>query len=87
MDIRLIAKVLRARSRLRAHEAWTPQDMRAHQDRAVAELRTHAMQHSRFYQRFHRGLEHAPLQELPILEKRELMGSFDELLFRHTRGI
>lgn len=80
MDVRLIAKVLRTRSRLRSHEAWTNKDIRAHQERAVAKLRAYAMRHSRFYQRFHRGLEHAPLHELPILEKRDLMGSFDELV-------
>lgn len=80
MDVRLIAKVLRMRSRLRAHEAWTTEVIPAHQERAIAELRAHAMQHSRFYQRFHRGLENAPLHELPVLEKRDLMGSFDELV-------
>ena len=38
------------------------------------------MAHSRFYQRFHRGLGGRALHELPVLTKNELMASFDELV-------
>ena len=65
MDIRLIAKILRARKRLRSHERWSRDELRAHQQQALAELRRHAVAHSRFYGRFHAGLEDRPLEELP----------------------
>jgi len=80
MDIRLIAKILRTRARLRTHERWSRADLDAHRESALSELRRHALARSRFYRRFHRGLEDRPLHELPILTKRELMSSFDELV-------
>src|SRR5689334_8142473 len=80
MDVRLIAKILRTRARLRGHERWSPDELRGHQQRALDELRRHAMEHSRFYQRFHEGLDDRPLDQLPILTKRELMASFDDLV-------
>lgn len=80
MDVRLIAKVLRMRSRLRGHETWSRDELRVHQESAFALLREHALKHSRFYRRFHHGLESAPLDQLPVLTKHELMASFDELV-------
>lgn len=80
MNLRLIAKILRTRARLRTHEHWNADELRAHQERELAVLREHALSKSRFYQRFHRGLETTPFDQLPILTKRELMASFDELV-------
>lgn len=80
MDVWLIAKVLRMRSRIRRHEAWSRDDIRAHQQEAFTALRAYALQHSRFYQRIHRGLESAPLSELPVVTKRDLMSNFDEFV-------
>lgn len=80
MDLRLIAKILRTRRRLRGHEAWSRAELADHQARALAALRQHAMTQSPFFQRFHRGLEHRPPGELPVLTKSELMSSFDELV-------
>jgi putative adenylate-forming enzyme len=76
----LIAKILRTRTRLRRHETWSRAELIEHQQRALSDLRRHAMTHSRFYRRFHRGLENRPLAELPILTKAQLMDSFDELV-------
>jgi putative adenylate-forming enzyme len=80
MNLRLIAKILRTRRQLRGHESWTRAELAAHQAAALQALRDHAMAHSRFYQRFHRGFEDRPLGELPILTKAQLMDSFDELV-------
>jgi putative adenylate-forming enzyme len=80
MDVRLIAKVLRMRSRIRRHEAWSRDEIHAHQEQAFAALRRHAVEHSRFYQRVYKGLESAPLSELPVVTKRDLMGNFDEFV-------
>ena len=80
VDIRLIAKILRTRAVLREHERWSRDALAEHQERALRSLREHAMAHSRFYKRFHRGLEGRPLHELPILSKAQLMDSFDELV-------
>lgn len=80
MDLRLIAKILGTRRRLRSHETWSRADLADHQARALAALRQHAMARSRFFQRFHRGLEQRSLEKLPVLTKAELMRSFDELV-------
>jgi hypothetical protein len=47
---------------------------------ALRELRRFAADRSRFYQRFHRGLESWLLTELPVLTRSQLMESFDELV-------
>jgi len=80
MDLWLIAQILRKRRMLRGHERWSRRELDQHQATALGTLRGHAMKRSRFYQRFHRGLESKPLGELPVLTKVELMASFDELV-------
>ncbi len=80
MDIRLIARILRTRRRLRSHEHWTRVELVAAQTAALRELRAFAIARSPFYQRFHRGLEDRPLSELPVFTKRQLMDSFDDVV-------
>lgn len=80
MDLWLIAQILRKRRTLRGHERWSRHEVEYHQTAALGALRHHAITRSRFYQRFHRGLERKPLDELPVLTKAELMSSFDELV-------
>jgi putative adenylate-forming enzyme len=73
-------RVLSLRRGLRAHERWTPRQLEEHRQRALADLRAFAYARSPFYQRFHRGLIDAPLEELPVLTKPDLMEHFDELV-------
>jgi putative adenylate-forming enzyme len=80
MDVRLIAKILNTRRRLRSHERWSSDEVRAHQQRAFEQLRGFALRYSPFYQRFYRDRETAPFEQLPVLTKRELMTNFDELV-------
>jgi phenylacetate-coenzyme A ligase PaaK-like adenylate-forming protein len=76
----IIARVLAGRSALRRRETWSAERLRAHQARALEELRSFAVARSPFYRRFHAGLERAPLGELPILTKQVLMERFDEVV-------
>lgn len=80
MNLSLIARMLGYRARLRRHESWTRSTLETHQQRALAELRTFAVERSPFYRRFHRGLEARRLDELPVLTKAQLMDSFDEIV-------
>jgi phenylacetate-coenzyme A ligase PaaK-like adenylate-forming protein len=80
MDAILVARVLQERRALRARERWSPAEVIAGRRTALAALRRFASERSRFYARFHRGLEDRPLGELPILTKDELCASFDELV-------
>lgn len=75
----LLPRVLVLRRRLRGHERWHHDRLRAHQERATAALREFACARSPFYRQFHRGLENAPLGELPPLRKATMMDNFDEL--------
>lgn len=50
------------------------------QQHAIARLRRFAYACSPFYRRFHRGLERAPLNALPVLDKSTLMAEFDSLV-------
>jgi phenylacetate-CoA ligase len=80
MNVATLAGLLRARAALRRHDAWTRDDLLAHQTAAIAELRAFAVARSPFYRELHRGLESAPLAELPIVTKATLMERFDDLV-------
>lgn len=80
MELRTLIAVLARRRAIRRHERWDRAALAAHQARALAALREHARTRSRFYQRFHHGLESAPLEALPVLTKATLMEHFDELV-------
>src|SRR6266508_5470378 len=80
MDVLLLAQLLWRRARLRRHERWSRQELEAHQARALGELRAHAVAHSPFYRHLHAGLEDAPLRDLPVVTKADVMGRFDEFV-------
>jgi len=75
-----LASVLRQRAALRARDRWTRDEVLAYQARGLAELRAYARAHSPFYRELHRGLEDAPLSELPVVTKCTLMARFDDLV-------
>jgi phenylacetate-CoA ligase len=79
MDVSVIARVLWLRRRLRARERWSQPRLREHQQRELRTLRAFASGRSAFYRDFHRGLDRAPLGELPVLTKATLMDNFDRL--------
>jgi phenylacetate-CoA ligase len=76
----LIARVLWQRRQLRRRERWSEEQLWVHQQRAFAALREFAYARSPFYRRFHRGLERAPLDQVPPLTKATLMDNFDEVV-------
>jgi phenylacetate-CoA ligase len=76
----VVLRVLGRRHTLRQRDHWTPQQLQAHQARALRQLREHAYAHSPFYQQFHAGRTDRPLQELPVLTKAMVMEHFDELV-------
>ena len=80
MDARAVVALLRARSVLASRDRWTRDELLVHQSGALAELRAFALARSPFYREFHRGLEAAPLDALPVLTKATLMERFDELV-------
>lgn len=49
-------------------------------DRAVAQLRRHAVAKSPYHARALAGLDDAPLPDLPVLTKADVVGHFDELV-------
>jgi phenylacetate-coenzyme A ligase PaaK-like adenylate-forming protein len=78
----LVLAVLARRRALRRRDRWTPERLRAHQDRALTELRRWAVRRSAFYRRFHAGGSDRPLAELSVLTKAVLMEHFDEISTR-----
>jgi phenylacetate-coenzyme A ligase PaaK-like adenylate-forming protein len=75
----LLKIALRART-LTRREKWSPQEIKAHQEKELGKLRTFAYAHSPFYRRFHEGMEDRPLGELPVLTKKHLMASWDDIV-------
>lgn len=78
----LVLAVLARRRTLRRRDRWAPAQLRAHQDRALTELRRWALRRSEFYRHFHAGGADRPLAELPVLTKTMLMEHFDEISTR-----
>ena len=72
--LRLIARIVA----LSRRDRWRRDALLNYQARSLDNLRRFAVAHSPFYRRFHRGLESAPLAQLPVLTKDRLMQSFDE---------
>ncbi len=66
--------------RQRARDKWTPDHLKEYQQRALNELRDFAYSRSPFYRRFHEGLFNAPLEQLPVLTKAELMKNWDQVV-------
>jgi len=77
-------RVLALRSTLRNRDKWTPEQVRRHQEDALKKLRTYAYANSPFYKRFHQGLYDAPLNDLPVLTKNELMKNWNEVITDRT---
>jgi phenylacetate-CoA ligase len=81
-----LVRVLRERAVQERSCRWTQQQLQLHQAKSLAALRQVVQLRSPFYREFHRGLEHRPLEALPILTKALLMERFDDLVTdRHVR--
>jgi phenylacetate-CoA ligase len=80
MNVGSLAALLRARAVLRSHDGWSRERLLAYQASALASLRALATARSPFYRELHRGLDRAPLAELPIVTKAKLMEHFDDLV-------
>lgn len=80
MNIYQILELLSMRRKFHKRDKWTRKELEQHRNKALSELRGYAYSNSPFYQKFHKGLFDAPLQELPVLTKSELMKHWDELV-------
>lgn len=63
-----------------ASSRWSAERLHRHQQQGLAGLRRFARERSPFYRRFHYGLDDAPLEALPILNKATLMAEFDRVV-------
>lgn len=75
-----LTRILLDRRRLRGRERWTRAELLHFQRDALQELRRFAVAHSPLYARLHRGLDSAPLEELPVVTKAMVMGQFDQVV-------
>ncbi len=73
-------RVFLKRRELERSCSWSPAQLTAHQTAQSARIRRFATERSPFYQRFHRGLETRPLEDLPILTKTVMMENFNDLV-------
>ncbi len=65
---------------MRQRESWSRDQLLNYQSRRLKELREYAWAHSKFYRTFHKGLEGAPLADLPVLTKSQLVDHFDDIV-------
>ena len=70
MDARLLSELLLLRASWRRRDRWGAQRIALEQVRGLARLRRVAYARSAFYRELHRGLEGAPLHELPVVVPR-----------------
>lgn len=59
---------------------WNAEQLQAHQTRQLDKFRKYVYRHSPFYRQFHKNLFHAPLKDLPVLNKKILMENYDEIV-------
>lgn len=78
MDIALLARLLGLRVAWRRRDRWDAGQIADHQEQALRERRRVAYSGSAFYRRHHAGLLDAPLEQLPVVTKSELMANFDQ---------
>lgn len=79
-----LAHLLWIRRRLLKRDRWTRNQLLRHQATALDVLRAHAYAKSPFYQRFHSGRFDSPLQQLPVLTKKNLMENWNEVTTDRT---
>lgn len=77
MDIVLLSRLLGLRVAWRGRDRWDESQIAGHQEQALRELRRVAYLRSEFYRRHHAGLLDAPLEQLPVVTKADLMANFD----------
>lgn len=80
MHLALAGRLLLSDLAARRRERWSPQRIADFQSKKLRQLRGFAQQHSPFYRKFHKGLESAPLSDLPVLTKRLLVDGYDDLV-------
>ena len=71
---------MRERARLATRDRWSRDELLGFDARRLAELRRWAVSRSPFYAELHRGLEDAPLENLPTITKATLMERFDDVV-------
>lgn len=75
----LLAGALATRSRVQRRDRWDREQLLAFQAQALHGLRLHAASRSAYYRDRLRGLEDAPLSELPVLTKGALMDQWGRI--------
>lgn len=78
--ITALISVLRSLRELTGHDRWTRDTLVRYQEKSLNDLRSFAYANSPFYREFHSGLENAPLAELPILTKHQVMDNFNDFV-------
>jgi phenylacetate-CoA ligase len=76
----LIAELLVGRQLIRQRDDWTRRRLQDFQAAGLMQLRHHAITQAPHFADHYRGLEGAPLAELPPLTKSELMASWDRIV-------
>jgi len=84
VNLSIIPKILWRLLELKRNDLRPLDDTLANRDTAVRRLLEFARAASPFYAQFHRGLDGAPLNDLPILTKATMMEQFDELVTDRT---
>jgi putative adenylate-forming enzyme len=73
-------RLLSTLAHLRRRDHWVRPQLEAYQAESLQVLRQFVYNRSPFYQQFHKGLDHCPLQDLPVLTKAIMMEHFDDLV-------
>lgn len=79
LNFSFLLRVIHGARGLAKHESWTRKEIKQYQDQELKKLREFAYANSPFYKQFHKGLENRPLNELPVLTKKQLMTSWDDV--------
>ncbi|PJZ69678.1 hypothetical protein CH373_09275 [Leptospira perolatii] len=80
MNFLMMMDLLRRRRTLRSRESWSREKLDQYRAAGLRELREFATSKSPFYRKLHSGLTEKPLEELPVITKKDMMENFDDFV-------
>lgn len=80
MDFFILMRARWADKKILGREYWSREKIQRLQNKHLESLRRYSYRYSPYYRALHKGYEKAPLSELPVVSKQELMKNYDDVV-------
>ena len=81
-DVTELRNIFRLKKELEHNQRLTPQELSRMQEHKLRRILAHAVTHAPFYRELYRGIDitSCRLQDLPVIQKRDMMSHYDEFV-------